>query len=70
VISFSVTNMVFFYDWNVLHIVSLPFTKYSDMVEASIAAQAPTVAEVSTAAVPLAVITPSREKLDIVTWTS
>ena len=42
--------------------VTLPFTKYSDMVEASIAAQAPTVAEVSTAIVPLAIITP-RENL-------
>jgi len=38
--------------------VSLPFTEYSDMAEAS------------TAAVPLVVITPSGEKLDIVTWTS
>ena len=50
--------------------MSLPFTKYSDMAEASTIAQAPTVAKVSTAVVPLAVITPSREKLDIVTWTS
>ena len=50
--------------------VSLPFTEYSDMAEASTAAQAPTVAEVSAAAVPLDVITPSGEKLDIVTWTS
>ena len=50
--------------------MSLPFTKYSDMAEASTAAQAPTITEVSTVVVPLAVITPSREKLDIVTWTS
>jgi len=50
--------------------VSLPFTEYSDMAEASTAAQAPIVAEVSAAAVPLDVITPSGEKLDIVTWTS
>ena len=68
-ISFSVTNMVFFYDWNVLHIVSLPFTKYSGMAKASTVAQAPTVAEVSTTVVPLVVITPG-EELDIVTWTS
>jgi len=50
--------------------VSLPFAEYSDMAKASTAAQAPSIAEVSIAAVPLAVITPSREKLDIVTWTS
>ena len=50
--------------------VSLPFTEYSDMAEASTVAQAPTIAEVSTAIVPLVVITPSGEKLDIVTWTS
>jgi len=42
--------------------VSLPVTEYSDMAEASTAAQAPTVAEVSTAIVPLAIITP-RENL-------
>ena len=42
--------------------VSLPFTEYSNMAEASTAAQAPTVAEVSTAIVPLAIITP-RENL-------
>ena len=50
--------------------VSLPFTEYSDKAEASTAAQAPTVAKVSITAVSLAVITPSGEKLDIITWTS
>ena len=50
--------------------VSIPFTEYYEMAKASTAAQAPTVAEVSTAVVSLAVITPSREKLDIITWTS
>ena len=42
--------------------VSLPVTEYSDMAEALTAAQAPTVAEVSTVVVSLAVITPSGEK--------